>query len=110
MVTGVFEHMQNLRGIRQKRERMKINVGEVLEKLRGHRISRKDRVINTEHSKVTSSSENGGKRYRRGEVDKCRSKQNLSEIFGYIFFPLRSIGQDHILPIKELRESVPGKG
>lgn len=52
MVTGVFEHMQNLRGIRQKRERMKINVGEVLEKLRGHKISRKDRVINTEHSKV----------------------------------------------------------
>ena len=72
---------------------MKINVSEVLEKLRGHKISRKDRVINTEHSKVTSSSEKEGKRYGRGEVNKCMSEQNLSEILGYLFFPLRSIGK-----------------
>ena len=85
--------MQNLRRIRQKRERMKINVGEVLEKLRGHKISRKDRMINTEHSKVTSSSEKEGKRCGRREIDKCRSEQNLSEIFGHLFFPLRSIGK-----------------
>lgn len=82
----MFEHMQSLRGIKQKRERMKTNVGEVLEKLGGHKISRKDSVINTEHSKVISSSEKEGKRYGRGEVDKCRSEQNLSEIFGYFCF------------------------
>lgn len=56
---------------------MKINVTEVLEELRGHKINRKDRVISTEYRKVISSSEKEEKRSGVGEVDKCRLEQNL---------------------------------